>query len=347
MKNEIIPKGLVLPGAGSTDPMSRRSEFVDNLITTTWQDVRTELFGEIFQITPFLDLLFSKGNIKGRVPNGRYWEVPIAYGKSKQNQQWFSRGTVFGSEEMEIMTTLQYVPKFFGDSIVRYYTDEIKNKGKAKILDYVQTIVDNHKESITESLQEALWLDAGPLALTPLPTYISKTPDTGVVGGIDRSANPYLQNQVMDFSGSGLSIDDLISAMRTMYHNCSRLKGKKRPSPDMILTTQEIYEIYEDEALAMGQIQLGSNSGTQRANLGFGEMDFKGAKLYWDPNCPAGEMYFLNSDTIEFTHDPEVWLSMTDWKPVHNTLDRHAQVVTVAELTFNNFAKNGVIHNIA
>jgi hypothetical protein len=37
---------------------------------------------------------------------------------------------------------------------------------------------------------------------------------------------------------------------------------------------------------------------------------------------------------------------MTAWKGKYNSLDRYAQVVTVCNLLFNNFAKNGVIYGI-
>jgi hypothetical protein len=221
----------------------------------------------------------------------------------------------------------------------------MKNKGEAQILSYSKELIENHKMTMESTLGSALWVSQGQNAVNTLPGLISTTPSVGTVGGIDRTANEYVRNQVYDFSGDTLA-DDLIPRMRSMYNECSKKKGKGRQTPDCILTTQTIYEQYEEEALLLGQIQLASNKGTARADLGFGGLSFKGAEMYWDPECPEGNMYFLNSDTMEFAYDPDAYMEMTTWKGKYNSLDRYAQVVTVCNLLFNNFAKNGVIYGI-
>lgn len=341
-------KVLAMPLNGDQAAMLERIEYVDNLITTTWYDVRNTLFSDIWQITPFLDLLHEKGKIKSRMPNGRYFEIPIGYAQADQNQKWFGRGDTFSEQEKELWTRLQYLRRNLGDNIVRYWDDEMKNKGEAQILNYAMELIENHKMTMEDTLGNAIWDSQGPLSVNALPELISKTPTTGTVGGIDRAANPYVRNQVYDFAGAGDTLDtDLIPRMRSMYNECSKKKGKGRQSPDIILTTQAIYEEYEDQALALGQIQMASNKGSQRADLGFGGLGFKGAEMYWDPNCPDGDIYFLNSDTIEFAYDPDAYMDMTPWKYKHNALDRYAQVVTVCNLLFNNFQKNGVIHSVA
>lgn len=343
-------KQLAMPlnsGTGGERGMQERIEYVDNLITTTWYDVRNQLFADIWQITPFLDLLNSKGKIKSRMPVGRYFELPIGYAIADQNQKWFGRGDTFSESEKELWTTLQYQRRNLGDNIVRYWDDEMKNKGNAQILNYANELIENHKMTMQDTLGNAIWDSQGQLAVNALPSLISKTPTVGTVGGIDRTVNPYVRNQVYNFGTSDtLAAGNLIPRMRTMYNECSKKKGKGRQTPDCILTTQEVYEAYEDEALELGQIQMASNKGTARADLGFGGLSFKGAEMYWDPNCPAGEMYFLNSDTIEFAYDPDAYMDMTPWKHKHNGLDRYAQVVTVCNLLFNNFSKNGVMYGI-
>ena len=343
-----MSKNYAMPLAG-TDPMLERAEFVDNLATSTWYDVRDKLFSDIWGITPLLDMLQAKGNIKARMPVGRYFEIPIGYAKADQNQKWFGKGETFDEGTKELWTNLQYVPKNLGDSIVRFWDDERRNKGKAQIFNYVEQLITNHKMTLEETLQNALWA-ASPAdkAITSLPVLFPNDPTTGTIGGIDRSKNIYLRNQTVNYdSNFGTVADDLLPAMTQMYHTCSKMKGKGRNSPDIIITTQALYEEYEDQARNLGQIQLGSNNGTQRADLGFGGLTFKGAELYWDPDCPDTTMYFLNSDTLEFAYDPDAYMTMTEWKKKHNSLDRYAQIVTVCQLCANNFAKNGVLHTIS
>ena len=340
----MTKKELAMPLAGSTAPQLEKREYVDNIITSTWYDVRNTLFSDIWQITPFLDILQQKGKIKSRMPNGRYFEIPIGYAQADQNQKWFGRGDTFGEAEKQLWTRLQYQRKNLGDSIVRYWDDEMKNKGEAQILNYSKELLENHKMTMEATLAEALWESGGEHAINTLPGLIKEDPLTGTVGGIDRASNEYVRNQYYNMGGESQATY-LIDRMRSMFNTCSKVKGKGRQTPDIILTTQDIFEEYEDQALGLGQIQLANNSGTARADLGFGGLSFKGAEMYWDPKCPAGSMYFLNSDTLEFAYDPDAYMEMTDWKSKHNSLDRYAQVVTVCNLLVNNFAKNGVIFN--
>lgn len=326
--------------------MLNKQEYVDNLITTTWYNVRKEMFGDIFNITPLLDMLNSKGKIKSRMPNGRYFELPITYGKADQNQKWFGRGDTFGEAEKELWTRLQYQRKNLGDSIVRYWDDEQKNKGEAQILDYAKNLIENHKATMEETLASALWASQGAQSVNALPDMITTTPTVGTVGGLDRAANEYVRNNSTDFDATyGTVATDLVAAMTTMYNTCSLKKGKGRRTPDCIITTQAIYEEYEDQVRAMGRYEMNSNN--KRADLGLGNMMFKGAEMFWDPECTAGNIYFLNSDTMEFAYDPSAYMEMTPWKGKHNSLDRYAQVFTTCNLLFNNFNKNGVLHNIA
>jgi hypothetical protein len=337
--------GMIMPYEGSQASMLEKQEYVDNLVTTTWYDVRRQMFSDIWQITPLLDALYSKGKVKERIPDGRYFEIPIGYAKADQNIKWFGRGDTFGEAEKELWTRLQYQRRNLGDSIVRYWDDEQKNRGKAQILSYAKELLENHKMTMESTLGTALWEDGGPLAVNTLPSLISTTPAVGTAGGIDRSKNIYLRNQAYNFSGDTLATQ-LVTKMVTMYNNCSKLKGKGRRTPDLIITTQELYEEYEDQIRSdYGTFELNSNK--RRADLGLGNLMFKGAEMFWDPECPAGQIYFLNTDTMEFAYDPGAWMEMTQWKHKHNGLDRYAQVVTVCNLLFNNFAKNGVMYNVA
>lgn len=336
-----------MPKAGAQDAMLQKTIAVDSLTTATWYAVRETLYSDIFQITPLFDMLREKGKIKARAPKGSYFEIPIAYKKLKQNQKFFGRGAEFSREEGEFMTRLQYYVRNFGDSITRYWQDEVQNKGEAQILDYIEEVISNHKASIEETLHEALWIQGDSLSINALPTLITTTPTTGTIGGLDRANNTYVRNVVDDMSGVSLSAS-LISRMETFYNTLSKLKGgSARRTPDIIITTQTIYEKYVGIARALGWYQINpAQSGGNRVNMGMGDAMFKSAEMFWDPNCPEGQMYFLNTDTLEFPYDPDWWMQMTEWKGEPTSLERFAQVVTRCNLVCNNFNKNGVMFNM-
>lgn len=336
-----------LPMNGDQDLMLQKQLYIDSLTTSTWYDVREELYDDIWQITPLFDILNEKGKIKQRAPKGSYFEIPIAYKKLKQNIKFFGRGAEFSRDEGEFATRLQYDVKNFGDNITRYWKDEKENRDEAQILDYVDEVIGNHKESMMESLAVALWVSEGSLAVHTLPELVSTTPTVGTIGGLDRSKNPYVRNVAVDFNG--LTVDaNLLEKMENMYNTLSNLKGgRARRTPDLIITTQEIYEAYVGIARALGVYEMNPAVAKDRqVNLGMGDAWFKNAELYYDPDCPAQHMYFLNTDTLEFPYDPEYWMQMTEWKSEATNLERHAQVITCCNLVCNNFNKNGVIYNI-
>jgi hypothetical protein len=327
-----------------TSGILKKQEVIDNLLTSTWYDVRKTLQKDIFQITPFYDMMIEKGRIKERAPDGTHFEIPFAYAHSSQNLQWFGRGAKFGKEEKEFMTRMTYQTRNFGDNIIRYWDDERKNKGKARILSYVDEVIDNHSSTMSNGLAVSMWTSGGSLAINTLPELITTTPTTGSIGGIARSENPYLQNIAVNFTGLSFSTA-LLLKMENVFNTCSIWKSKKgNRAPDMIITTQLIYEAYQDLARALGIYEF--NSSDRRVELGMGLATFKGAPLTWDPECPKGHMYFLNSSSLEFAYDPDNWFEMTDWKSEADSLDRMAQVVCVGNLVANNFRKNAVIFNI-
>lgn len=318
---------------------------IDNLLTSTWYDVRKTLIKDIFQITPLYSMLVEKGRIKQRAPDGTHFEIPFAYDKLDQNAEWFSRGHQFNAEEKEFMTRMMYVVRNLGDNIVRYWDDERKNKGKARILNYVQEVVDMHKMTLVEKLANAMWTSGGAYAINTLPSLISTTPTTGTIGGLTRSQSTYLQNIHED--GSTTQFDtELLPLMENVYNQCSIWKsvGMGTKAPDIIITTQTIYEAYQDLARSMGSYEFNNNS--RRVNLGMGDAMFKNAEMYWDPQCPVGNMYFLNTPSLEFAYDPDNWFEMTEWKTPANSLDRMAQVVAVGQLICTNPKKNAVISGL-
>jgi hypothetical protein len=317
---------------------------IDNLLTSTWYDVRKKLYKDIFQITPLYDKMVESGRIKERVPDGTHFEIPFAYAKLDQNAEWFGRGHGFGMEEKEFMTRMLYQVRNLGDNIVRYWDDERKNKGKARILNYVQEVIDMHKATLMDKLATSMWTTGGALAINTLPSLISTTPTTGTVGGIDRSTNEYLQNLSVD--GSSVTQTTLTGIMENTYNRCSLWKSMSggTKAPDVIITTQVIYEAYVDLARAMGVYEF--NNTSRRVDLGMGNAMFKGAEMFWDPDCPTGTMYMLNTPSLEFAYDPDNWMEMTEWKTPANSLDRMAQVVCVGQLCANNFRKNAVIHTL-
>ena len=324
-----------------------RTETYDNLITSTWYDIRKSIIDSIFTITPYWDRMIEAGRIKAKVPDGTRFEIPYRTGKQDQNIQYFGRGGKFSRAEKETMTRLYYQVRNVGTSVVRFWDDDRKNRGRSQIINYVNEIVENTKISLIDQLaKDVLVTNSDPLSIMALDEILPENPTaSATIGGLDRSTASWLQNQYEDFNGgSYVMADDLINRMRIMYNNCSKLKNiTGRRTPDLILTTQAIHEELESQAEDMREIHTTTS---QRVQFGMGNLSFKTAEIFWDPNMTAGSMYFLNTSTLELDYDPQAWFEMTGWKGDPDSLDRTAQVVSVCEQVCTNFPANGVLFNV-
>ena len=324
--------------------MLSKQIYVDNLITTTFYKVRTEIIDQVFHSTPFYDKMVEAGRIREREPDGTHFEIPVRYAKADQNIQYYTRGGAAGTDEKETLTRMYYTTSTIINSIVRYFDDERRNRGPAKLIDWTNELVENSTESLRDYIATDLLVqNPAATAINSLGTLFPTDPTTGTIGRLDRSKNTWLRNQTRSFSGLTTPAN-LLTEMERMYNLCSLLRNGMKRNPDIILTTREIYQDYQNIARMMGVFQM--NTSSRRVDLGMGEATFKGAEMFWDEQCPSGSMYFLNTSTMEIPYDPSNWFEMTEWKTDGTTLDRYAQIICVLNMICTNFQKNGIIHSI-
>lgn len=328
------------------DPTTIQVMF-DNLSTSTWYKIRKGIVDQVYQIHPLYDRLFKSGRIMERTTGGTAWHVNVRYEKQDQNVAYFTRGSRFGRGEKESNTRLIYEPRYLGTSIVRYLDDDMKNAGdRTKIYDYVDEIVMNTRMALEDRLAEDVIVASDdPNAINSLQDLFPTDPTTGEIGGKSRVTNPWLRNLTVDFSAAYGSFDtDFTLALRNTVNNASKLRVGGRMKPDLILTTQAIYEAAEELAEAD---RMFDTTGAPSVDLaGVDEIKWKGIPIIWDPNVPDGLAYVLNTSTLRFLYDPRMWFTMTEWKKEADTLDRTAQILCMGNMICDCFAKNAVIHSI-
>lgn len=119
--------------------------------------------------------------------------------------------------------------------------------------------------------------------------------------------------------------DELLTDMKKLYNTIHA----NQAAPNLIVTTQSLFETYEEFALDISQIVKGQGG---LADLGFDVIMFKGKPMIWTANWTANHMCMFNTDYIEIVYDPGMWFEMTDWKPVPLGQDRIAHIVSFANM---------------
>tara|TARA_R110002020_G_scaffold438535_2_gene648982 strand:+ start:3265 stop:4455 length:1191 start_codon:yes stop_codon:yes gene_type:complete len=126
-----------------------------------------------------------------------------------------------------------------------------------------------------------------------------------------------------------------IKAMTQMYGACTI----DNDQPDLIVTTQVIFDAYETALQAnkrwAGDATLG--------DAGFQTLQFKGASVVVDSNCPAGHMYFLNTKYLDYKVHAKRNFAFEDFKPLEAADSIQARLFWMGQLTCSNPRMQGLL----
>lgn len=318
-----------------------RTETLDDLYVAVWNNRKKDVTDQIFAATPFYYLLKKKGGIQLNGTGGRYLEIPLSYAKNETVTS-LDKGDTISISDTKFLTTAQFEWKFVAGSIVRYYTDDAKNKSKQAHLNLANSKVDNLQRSMIDKFETFAFADgSGNSSKDPegLGNLVDATPGTArTVGNIAQTTYTWWKNKQKTATGAASVY--LLTDMRNLFNNCST--GQATDIPDMIVTDQTSYELYEDEVMEQKQIV---NKGMGEAM--FDSVTFKGVPVVWSAACTSGYMYFLNSKYIGLNVDPEINMEPTGWKDIPNQLDRVMQIVWKGNLIASRRASLGVLTSIA
>lgn len=314
-------------------------EALDNLYTTTWQNMKSQVADQIFDATPFYFWLKSKGKMK-TVSGGRFITEPLQYAKN-DNVTWIGRGGTVSLNDQEFLTVAYYEWRYLVASIVRFGVDDQKNRGKNQIINLMMAKLQNARDSLISELESRLFAGEGSSqnAMDGLLHLVQDDPTVAsTVGGIDQSANSWWRNQSINMTGVSFASSG-VENMRKMLNNT--MNNLKMDAPDIIVCGQQPYEFYEDNLLSYYRI-----TNNKLGDAGFQNQVFKGIPMVWSPSC-GNRMYFLNTRFINLVYDPALFFDMTEWKAIPDQVnDRAAQIVSAMQLTVSRRRCQGVIYGI-
>lgn len=316
------------------------TEFLDNLYTTTWQNMKDKVADQIFDATPFYFWLRDKGKMK-TVQGGRFITEPLQYA-ANDNVGWIGKGGTVPLNDFEHLTIAKYDWKYQYGSIVRFGVDDQQNRGKNQIISLMNSKMENTKNALIDDLETKLAASTATGDEFDGLELLVSDDGTGTIGGIAASTYTWWKNKFKDMASTSFATSGE-AEMRTMLHNCSNNLRSDRP--DIILSGQEAYEYYEDTQ--MDYVRLVNN---KLGDAGFDNVMFKGIPMIWSPaitEAGSDKMYFLNTNYISFVYDPMMFFDMTEWKPIPDQVnDRAAQIITACSFTVSRRRCQGVLHNI-
>ena len=297
----------------------------DSLLSTTLANYRSQLTDNVFTARPLTYFLMEKGRI--RMLNGGTKIVePLIYGTNS------TVGSYSGYDSLSLtpqegISAAEYEWKQYAASISISGIEEAKNNGEQEIINLLEAKIMQAEESMRESFNQMFFSDGtgnGGKDWNGLGNLVEAS---GTVGGIDRSTNAFWRSYEEN-SVAALTLAQMATAYNTV--------SVGNDHPDMILTTQTLFEKYE--ALLIPQLRY---TDTKTADAGFQNLLFKAAPIVYDVHCPSGVMFVLNSKYLTLVGHSGKWFAQTSFVQPEDVDARYALIMCYGNLTCRNAAKQG------
>jgi len=316
-----------------------RTDTLDTFFAATISDRGRKLVDASIVGVPYFNELYKKEKITTR--GGSYIERPIEHGRIPVSG--YKRAGTVTAEYTEIATMLKYEWKFLVGGVVRLYADDKRNTGQKAIFDIAKAMVNNLRKSFAENMESYAFSDGTadnssvPMGLKGI---VHSSPSSSyTIGGLNQSTYPWWRNYQQ--AATGAASVYLTSDMEHFYNTISR--GRSVDTPDLIATDQTSYELLFEETLEPMRII----NKTQKADVTYESIVWKGKQVIWSPQCTSGYMYFLNRNYIELNVLAGCDFDVTGWERIPGSLDRVLYIVLGCEHLSNNRAAHGVLTGIA
>ena len=299
----------------------------DQLLATTLANYRDQLTDNIFTARPLTYFLMDKGRIR-MLDGGTKIVEPLIYGQNSTVGSYSGYDTISLTAQDGI-TAAEYEWKQYAASIAISGIEEAKNNGEAAILNLLEAKVMQAEESMREGFNVMFFGDGTGNSGKNWNGLGNLVEASGTVGGINRATagNEYWRSYEENTAGALT-----LAQMNTAYNSVS----VGNDHPDMVLTTQTLYEKYE--SLLQPQLRY---TDTKTADAGFQNLLFKAAPVTYDVHCTAGDVYFLNSKYLTLVGHSGKWFSQTEFVRPENLDAKYALIMCYGNLTTRNAKKQG------
>ena len=299
----------------------------DSLLSTTIANYRDQLTDNVFNARPLTNHLMDKGRLR-MVDGGTKIVEPLIYAENSTVASYSGYDTLSLTAQ-EGITAAEFDWKQYAVSIAISGIEEAKNNGEQAIINLLEAKVMQAEESMKEGFNAMFFGDGTGNSGKDWLGLAAIVDSAGTVGGINRATagNEFWRSYEEGSSGALTQTD-----MTTAYNTVS----VGNDHPDMVLTTQTLFEKYE--SLLTPQLRY---TDTKTADSGFQNLLFKAAPVVYDVDCQSGTMYFINSKYLTLVGHSGKWFQQTEFVRPENMDARYALIFCYGNLTCRNAKKQG------
>lgn len=272
---------------------------LSEIVTTTLRNRTGKLADNMLDNNALLLRLKKRGKVMP-VSGGRTIVQELEYADN-QTYKRYSGYETLNISPSDVFTAAEFDYKQAAVAVSISGLEQLQNSGEEAIINLLASRIRNAEKTMMNGIAADIYSNGsadGGKQIGGLQLLVSKTPGSGVVGGIDRATWAFWQNKatVSGTAASAANIQDRMNAMAL-----SLVRGTDRT--DLIVADGNYYNYYLSSLQAIQRI-----TDPEMAAAGFTSLKYFGhggsADVVLDGgqggNCPTNTMYFLNTDYIHF-----------------------------------------------
>lgn len=282
---------------------------IGQLVAATYEHVYPATpTDNIFKSNALWMALGDKG-FKQSAGGGRLFECDVEYAINT-TMQMVTEMQQLDTTRIDVFDAARYDQKIAAGTVVYSYLEMLRNRGADAKFPLIERKIENGRNSLMTLLNQQSWNTSTPGAneLTAIPTIISSSPTTGTVGGINAAVFTWWRNQQNSGAKTTVIFDNIQSAYRTCFNNCS-LGGIKR-TPTAIISDQTTFAGFEGTLATL--LRYKSEDLKSKGDPGFlnTAISFKGIPYFYDEDHPSARADFLNNDVLKFEYLEGAWMKL-------------------------------------
>ncbi len=291
---------------------------LDELIATTFDKVRPVLADQITLEVPLFAALNSTGSVTE--DGGKRIVKPLLFAFNDTVGSYDGYDLIDTTPQDGFGDAVYEWKQYAGSVTIDGRTERL-NAGSSRIISILQGKIEQLRVSVEEDLGTMLWGDGTGNSSKDFLGLTAIVSASGTLGGVDSSTETWWKSGVQ--VGVDLTTLDGISTLNSVVNNRRIAKSK----PNFGFTTESIYSAYE--ALVLPNLRFQDNG---MADLGFDNLKHKGVTLLFDNDATSGDIFYINTQHLEFVKHSDCWMKMGEFKSPVNQDARTALVLSMGEL---------------
>lgn len=292
---------------------------LSEVVTTTLRNRTGVLQDNVSRNNALLARLNKKGRIKS-FSGGRTIVQELNYANNT-TFTWYSGYQTININPSQVFTAAEFPIRQAALAVSISGLEELQNAGEEAIIDLLESRVENGEQTFMNGLSNGVYGDGSVAgSIGGLQLLVALSPNTGTVGGIDRSQWAFYRNLVFSAltnGGSPANAGNILAYMDSLWVQLVR----GRDFPDLIVADNNMYKFYLQALQSIQRIQ--SDGGApDLAEAGYQSLKYMNSDVVLDGGfqgfssdplpfevassgtavggVPTSFMYFLNTNYIHW-----------------------------------------------